>query len=144
MRVMVFVKATQHSEAGALPSEALLTEMGKYNDELIAAGVLLAAGGLHPSSKGKRVRIAAEGERTVMDGPFPGTNDLISGYWLWEVKSIEDAVQWVKRCPNPTPGEGSEVEIRPLFEAEDFGENLAPELKEQEDRQRAHLERQVA
>jgi hypothetical protein len=119
MRVMVIVKATRNSEAGVLPSEKLLAEMGKYNEELAKAGVLLAAEGLHPTSKGKRVRFTA-GKRAVIDGPFAETKELIAGFWLWQVRSIEEAIEWLKRCPDPMPGEQSEIEIRPVFEAEDF------------------------
>ena len=128
MRVMVIVKANKDSEAGVMPSTELLTEMGKFNEELVKAGVMLAGDGLHPSSKGKRVRFSGN-SRTVIDGPFPETKELIAGFWLWKVKSMDEAVEWLKRAPF---GGGSEVEIRPLFEAEDFGENLTPELKERE------------
>jgi len=139
MKVMVIVKATQDSEAGIMPSEQLWTEMGQYNEELAKAGILLAAGeGLHPSSKGVRVHFSGT-ERTVIKGPFTPAQELVAGYWLWQVNSIEDAIAWVKRCPNPMPGE-SEIEIRPIFEAEDFGEALTPELREQEDRIRAQIE----
>jgi hypothetical protein len=140
MKVIVFVKATQDSEAGVMPSEQLLTEMGQYNEELARAGILLAAEGLHPSSKGVRVKFSGT-NRTVTDGPFSHTQELVAGYWLWQVDSIEEAIAWVKRCPNPMPGE-SEIEIRPVFEAEDFGEALTPELREQEDRIRAQIETQ--
>lgn len=132
MRVMVIVKATKDSEAGALPSKELLTAMGKYNEELVKAGIMLAGDGLKPSSKGKRVRFSGD-KRTVVDGPFTETKELIAGYWMWQVRSMEEAVEWLKRCPNPMPGE-SEVEIRPVFEAGDFGENFTPELREQERR----------
>jgi hypothetical protein len=141
MRVMVIVKATKNSEAGVMPSEKLLADMGKFNEELVKAGVMLAADGLHPSSKGKRVRFAG-GKKTVIDGPFAETKELIAGYWVWQVKSIEEAVEWVRRCPDPMPGEESEIEIRPVFEAEDFGEEFTPELRAQEERLRAELERQ--
>ena len=140
MRVMVIVKATKNSEAGIMPSEKLLTEMGKFNDELVKAGVMLAGEGLHPSRKGKRVRFA-HGTRTVIDGPFAETKELIAGYWLWQVRSMDEALEWVRRCPDPMPGEDSEIEIRPVFEAADFGEELTPELREQEERQRAEIER---
>ena len=138
MRVMVMVKATEDSEAGKMPSEALLAAMGKYNEELVKAGILLAGEGLKPSSKGKRVRFAAE-RRTVIDGPFTETKELVAGFWLWQVKSIDEAVEWLKRCPNPMPGD-SEVEIRPVFEMEDFGVELTPELRaaEQSQRDRSH------
>ena len=132
MRVMVIVKATKSSEAGVMPDERLLTDMGKYNEELVRAGILLAADGLHPSSKGKRVRFSGA-QRTVIDGPFTETKELIAGFWLWQVKSMDEAVEWLKRCPNPHD-EATEVEIRPVFEAEDFGAEFTPELREQEHR----------
>ena len=135
MRVMVLVKADEKSEAGVLPSEELLTAMGRYNEELVKAGVLLAGDGLHPSSKGVRVRFSGR-RRTVIDGPFAETKELIAGYWLWQVSSMEEAIEWAKRCPNPT-GEESEIEIRPVLEADDFGEAFTPELREQEERLRA-------
>ena len=135
MRFMVIVKATKDSEAGVMPSQQLLTEMGKFNEELVKAGVMLAGEGLQPSSKGARVRFSGK-QRTVIDGPFAETKELIAGYWLWQVKSKEDAIEWVKRCPNPMPGE-SEIEIRQVFEAEDFGAEFTPELREQEERLRA-------
>ncbi len=138
MKVMVFVKATQDSEAGIMPSAQLLTEMGQYNEELAKAGILLAAEGLHSSSKGVRVHFSGR-ERTVNQGPFTPAQELVAGYWLWQVDSMEDAIAWVKRCPNPMPGD-SEIEIRPVFEAEDFGELLTPELRKQEDRIRAQVE----
>ena len=141
MRVMVIVKATKNSEAGVLPTEKLLAEMGKFNEELVKAGVMLAGDGLHPSSKGKRVRFAG-GKKTVIDGPFAEAKDLIAGYWIWQVKSIEEAVAWVRRCPDPMPGEESDIEIRPVFEAEDFGKEFTPELRAQEERLRAEVERQ--
>jgi hypothetical protein len=132
---MVIVKANADSEAGRMPSEALLAAMGKFNEELVKAGVMLAGEGLKPSSKGARVRFSGS-KRTVVDGPFAETKELVAGFWLWQVKSLEEAVEWVKRCPNPT-GEESVIEIRPLFEAADFGEELTPELRAQEDRHRA-------
>jgi len=132
MRFMVIVKATKDSEAGVLPSEGLLTAMGKYNEELAKAGILLAGEGLQPSSKGARVRFSGA-KRTVIDGPFAETKELIAGFWLWKVKSKQEAIEWVKRCPNPMPGD-SEIEIRQVFEAEDFGEQFTPELKEQAER----------
>ena len=135
MRVMVIVKADANSEAGVLPDTQLLTEMGKFNEELVKAGVMLAGEGLHPSSKGKRIRFSGE-KRTVIDGPFAETKELIAGFWLWQVKSMDEAIEWVKRCPNPMSGE-SEIEIRPVFEADDFGEAFTPELREQEERLRA-------
>ena len=133
MRFMVMVKATKNSEAGALPDEKLLTEMGKFNEELIKAGIMLAGEGLHPSSKGVRVRFSGD-KRTVIDGPFTETKELVAGYWMWKCKSLEEAIEWVKRCPNPMPGEDSDIEIRQVFEAEDFGDALTPELKQQADR----------
>jgi hypothetical protein len=137
MRVMVLIKADEDTEAGVMPSEQLLAEMGKYNEELVKAGVMLAGEGLHPSSKGKRVRFSGE-KRTVIDGPFAETKELIAGFWLWQVKSMDEAIEWVKRCPNPT-GVESEIEIRPVFEAEDFGPEFTPELREQEERLRAQI-----
>ena len=143
MRVMVMVKATKKSEAGILPGDPdfdkLLEEMGKFNDELVKAGVLLAADGLHPSSKGKRVRFTGSGgTRTVVDGPFTETKELVAGFWIWQVKSIEEAVEWVRRCPDPMPGEESEIEIRPIIEAEEFGEEFA---RGKEKRMRAVMRR---
>ena len=132
MRVMVLVKATQDSEAGVMPSTELLEAMGRYNTELVNAGILLAGEGLHPSSRGKRVAFDGP-SRTVIDGPFAETRELVAGFWLWQVKDMAEAVAWVKRCPNPMPGP-SEIEIRPVFEAADFGEALTPELSAQEDR----------
>jgi len=137
MRFMVIVKATKDSEAGVLPSEELLTAMGKFNEELVKAGVMLAGEGLHSSSKGVRVRFSGD-KRTVIDGPFSETKELIAGFWLWQVKSLEEAIEWVKRCPNPH-GEETEIEIRQVFEAEDFGAELTPELREQEERLRAEI-----
>jgi hypothetical protein len=137
MRVMVLVKATKESEAGVMPDEKLLAAMGAFNDELIKAGVMLAGEGLQPSSKGARVRFSGA-NRTVIDGPFAETKELIAGYWLWQVRSFEEAVEWVKRCPNPMREE-SEIEIRPLFEAADFGPEFTPELRAQEERQRAEM-----
>ena len=138
MRVMVIVKATKNSEAGVMPSEKLLADMGKFNEELVKAGVMQAGDGLHPSSKGKRVRFSG-GKKTVIDGPFAETKELVAGFWIWQVKSIEEAVEWVRRCPDPMPGEESEIEIRPLFEAEAFGKELTPELRAQEERLRAEV-----
>jgi hypothetical protein len=137
MRFMVLVKADKNTEAGALPDEKLLTEMGKFNEELAKAGVLLAGEGLHPSSKGARVRFSGE-KRTVIDGPFPETKELVAGFWLWQVKSKEEAIEWVKRCPNPTRAAG-EIEIRQVFEAEDFGPAFTPALRAQEERLRAEV-----
>src|SRR5262245_49181830 len=136
MRFMVIVKATASSEAGNMPSEKLLAEMGRFNEELSKAGVLLAGEGLQPSSKGARVRFA-RGNKTVIDGPFPETRQLVAGFWLWKVKSRQEAIDWVKRCPDPMPGEESEIEIRQVFEAEDFGAEFTPELRAQEERLRA-------
>lgn len=141
MRLMVIVKATKNSEAGLMPSEQLLADMGKFNEELVKAGIMLAGDGLHPSNKGKRVRFAG-GPRTVVDGPFSETKELIAGYWIWQVKSMEEAVEWVKRCPDPMPNEESEIEIRPVFEAEDFGKEFTPELRARDARLRAEVERQ--
>jgi hypothetical protein len=138
MRFMILVKASKESEAGVMPSEQLLTEMGKFNEELVKAGVMLAGEGLHPSSKGARVRFSG-GKRTVIDGPFAETKELIAGFWIWQVKSKEEAIEWVKRCPNPH-NEETEVEIRQVFEAEDFGAELTPELRKQEERLRAQSE----
>jgi hypothetical protein len=138
MRVMVLIKASKDSEAGVMPSHELLSEMGKYNEELVKAGVMLAGKGLHPSSKGARVKFSKT-KRTVIDGPFAETKELIAGFWLWQVKSLEEAIDWIKRCPNPT-GEEGEVEIRQVFEAEDFGAEFTPELREQEERLRAQAE----
>lgn len=137
MRFMIIVKATKDSEAGMMPSEQLLTEMGKYNEELVKAGVMLAGEGLQPSSKGTRVRFSGS-KRTVIDGPFAETKELIAGYWIWQCKSKEEAIAWVKRCPNPMPGE-SEIEIRQVFETDDFGAEFTPELREQEERLRAKV-----
>jgi hypothetical protein len=139
MRVMVLVKATAESEAGIMPSSELLEAMGQYNAELVNAGILLAGEGLHPSSKGKRVAFDGPG-RTVIDGPFAETRELVAGFWLWEVKDMAEVVEWVKRCPNPMPGP-SEIEIRPVFEAADFGEALTPEIAELHDRNREQVAR---
>ena len=141
MRVMVIVKATKNSEAGVMPTEKLLADMGAFNEELVKAGIMLAGDGLHPSSKGKRVRFSG-GKKTIVDGPFAETKELIAGYWIWQVKSMEEALEWVRRCPDPMPGEESELEIRPCFEAEDFGAEFTPELRAQEERLRSELERQ--
>lgn len=138
MRVMVMVKATAESEAGKMPSTELLEAMGRFNEELAQAGVLLAGEGLHPSARGKRVRFSGS-QRSVVDGPFGQTQELVAGFWLWQVKSMDEAVEWVRRCPNPMESE-SEIEIRPLFEAEDFGAELTPELRAQEERLRADVE----
>ena len=138
MRFMVMVKANKDSEAGVLPDAKLLADMGKFNEELMKAGVMLAGEGLQPSSKGARVRFSGA-KRTVIDGPFAETKELVAGFWLWQVKSKEEAIEWVKRCPNPFPGSESEIEIRQVFEAEDFGAEFTPELRAQEERIRAQL-----
>jgi hypothetical protein len=138
MRFMVIVRATKQSEAGMLPDEKLLADMGKFNEELVKAGVLLSAEGLQPSSKGARVRFSGE-KRTVIDGPFTETKELIAGFWLWQVKSKQEAIEWVKRSPNPFPGMDSEIEIRQVFEAEDFGPEFTPKLRAQEERLRAQM-----
>lgn len=137
MRVMVMVKATASSEAGVMPSEQLLADMGRYNDELVKAGVMLAGEGLHPSRKGVRVAFSGS-SRSVIDGPFAETKELVAGFWLWQVRSMDEAIEWVRRCPNPML-EDSEIEIRPVFEAADFGEAFTPELQAQEERQRAAI-----
>jgi hypothetical protein len=142
MKVMVLVKATKDSEAGKLPSQELLAEMGKFNEELVKAGVMLAGEGLQPSSKAARVKFSGK-QRLVTDGPFTETKELIAGFWLWEVASLQDAIDWVKRCPNPHEGE-SEIEIRQVFTAEDFGEAFTPELREREEELRAQLEKRNA
>jgi len=141
MKVMVIVKATKNSEAGVMPGEQLLTAMGKYNEELVKAGIMQAGEGLHPSSKGKRIRFSG-GARDVVDGPFAQTSELVAGFWIWKVRSMDEAVQWARRCPDPMPGEDAELEIRPVFEAEDFGEEFTPELRAQEERLRGEIERQ--
>ncbi|HEY8944878.1 MAG TPA: YciI family protein [Polyangiaceae bacterium] len=141
MRVMVIVKATKNSEAGVMPSEKLLAEMGKYNEELVKAGIMVGGDGLQPSHKAKRVQFAG-GKRTVIDGPFAETKELIAGYWIWKVKSMDEAVEWVKRCPDPMPNEESQIEIRPIFEAEDFGAEYTPELRARDEKLRAEIERQ--
>jgi len=137
MRFMVMVKATKDSEAGVMPTKELLTAMGKYNEELVKAGIMLAGDGLQPSSKGARVRFSGK-NRTVVDGPFAETKELVAGFWIWQVKSRQEAIEWVKRCPNPMPGD-SDIEIRQLFEAEDFAEQFTPELKEQAERTYAQV-----
>jgi hypothetical protein len=136
MRVMVLVKASADSEAGVMPSSEMLAAMGKFNEELVKAGIMLAGEGLHPTSKAKRVRFSTDGGRTVIDGPFAETKELVAGFWLWQVKSIDEAVEWLKRAPFE---DGDEIEIRPVFEAEDFGAELTPELREQEERLRAEV-----
>ena len=140
MRVMVLVKASANSEAGVMPDTALLEAMGKFNEELVEAGIMQAGEGLHPSRRGKRVRFS-RGRKTVIDGPFAETKELVAGFWIWQVASMDEALDWVRRCPDPMPGEESEIELRPIFEAEDFGAEFTPELREQEDRLRAELER---
>lgn len=137
MRVMVMVKATPSSEAGVMPSTADMAAMGEFNEALVQAGVMISGDGLHPSARGKRVRFSGPG-RTVVDGPFSETRELVAGFWIWQVRSVDEAVEWVKRCPNPMP-EDSEIEIRPLFEAEDFGDEYTPELRAQEERLRDEL-----
>jgi hypothetical protein len=139
MRFMVIVKATKDSEAGVMPSEELLTAMMKYNEELVKAGIMLAGDGLQPSSKGARVQFDGA-KRAVVDGPFAETKELVAGYWIWQVRSLDEAIEWVKRCPNPMPGP-SEIEIRPLFEMEDFGDLVTPEVREQEERLRKETEK---
>ncbi len=143
MKVMVIVKATRSSEAGVMPSEQLLADMGKYNEELVKAGIMLAGDGLHPSAKGKRIRFSGA-KRSVIDGPFAETKELIAGYWIWQVRTMDEAVEWARRCPNPMPGEESELEIRPIFAAEDFGAEFTPELREQEERLRREVERRTS
>jgi hypothetical protein len=142
MRVMVIVKATRESEAGEMPGTELLAAMGRYNEELVKAGIMVGGDGLHPSSRGKRVLFSGT-SRTVTDGPFTETKELVAGFWMWQVKSMDEAVEWVKRCPNPMVSD-SEIEIRPVFEAEDFGADFTPELREQENRLRAEIEAQQA
>jgi hypothetical protein len=139
MRFIVMVKATKDSEAGVMPSQELLTAMMKYNEELVKAGIMLAGEGLHPSSKGARVRFSGD-KRTVIDGPFAETKELVAGFWLWQCKSKEEAIAWLKRCPHPMPGQDAEIEIRQIFSPEDFGESMTPELREQEERLRAQAE----
>jgi hypothetical protein len=138
MKVMVIVKATKNSEAGVMPSEKLMADMGAYNEQLVKAGIMLAGDGLHPSAKGKRIEFSA-GQRRVVDGPFAETKELIAGYWIWQVRSMDEAVEWARRCPNPMPNEDSELELRPVFEAEDFGQVYTPELREQDERLRAEM-----
>ena len=140
MKVMVIVKATKNSEAGIVPTEPMFTEMGKFNEELVKAGVLLAADGLRPSSNGKRIKISGA-VRTVVDGPFTETKELVAGFWIWQVRSMDEAVEWARRCPEPMPGEDAVLEIRPFFEPDDFGKEFSPELRARQDRLRAELER---
>ena len=141
MRVMVIIKATRSTEAGELPSEQLLADMTKFNEALVQAGIMLGGDGLQPSSKGKRVRFLGD-KRLVIDGPFAETKEVITGYWVWQVKSMDEAIEWVRRCPHPMPGEDTEIEIRPFYESEDFGAEFTPELREREDRLRVEIERQ--
>ncbi len=141
MRVMVLVKATKNSEAGVMPTEKMLSDMGKYNEELVKAGVMLAGEGLHPSSAGKRIQMGG-GKKTVIDGPFAETKELVAGFWLWQVKSMDEAVEWARRCPDPMPGEECALEIRRVFTAEDFGAEFTPELRAQEERLAKEIERQ--
>lgn len=141
MRVMVIVKATKNSESAVMPGEELLIEMGKYNEELVKAGIMLGGEGLLPSARGKRIAFSG-GKRTVVDGPFAETKELIAGFWLWQVRSMEEAVEWARRCPDPMPGEESVLEIRPVVEAEDFGEAFTPEVRERDERLRREIERQ--
>ena len=140
MRVMVIVKGTKNSEAGKLPSEKLLNEMGKYNEELVKAGIMVGGDGLQPSVKGKRV-VFSGGKRTVVDGPFAEAKELVAGYWIWQVKSMDEALEWVRRCPDPMPGEEGVLELRPILEMEDFGENVTPEVRERDARLRAEIEK---
>ncbi len=140
MRVMVIVKGTKNSEAGKLPSEKLLNEMGKYNEELVKAGIMVAGEGLQPSSNGKRV-VFSGGKRTIVDGPFAEAKELVAGYWIWKVKSMDEALEWVRRCPDPMPGEEGVLELRPLQEMADFGDNATPEVREREARLRADIEK---
>jgi hypothetical protein len=142
MRVMVIVKATKNSETGVMPTEKDLAAMGDFNEQLVKAGVMLAGEGLHPSSRGKRI-VFSGGKKSVVDGPFAETKELIAGFWLWQVKSMEEAVEWARRCPDPMPGEDSQLEIRPVFEAEDFGAEFTPELRAQEERIREEAARQA-
>jgi hypothetical protein len=141
MKVMVVVKATKNSEAGVMPNEKLLAAMGKYNEELVKAGIMLAGEGLHPSSKGKRIKFSGS-KRTVVDGPFTETKELIAGFWIWQVRSMEEAVEWARRCPDPMPGEETELELRRIFGPEDFGTELTPELRAKDEQLRADIERQ--
>ncbi|PKN47289.1 MAG: dehydrogenase [Deltaproteobacteria bacterium HGW-Deltaproteobacteria-20] len=143
MRVMVIVRATKNSEAGVMPSEKMLAEMGRFNEELVNAGVMLAGEGLHPSSRGKRILFDG-GNRSIVDGPFAETGEVMAGFWIWKVKSMDEAVEWARRCPDPMPGEEAVLELRPVFEADDFGEELTPALRAQEERLRAEVERQQA
>ncbi|MBM7060056.1 YciI family protein [Pseudomonas sp. UL073] len=142
MRFMIIIKATQDSEAGKMPDEQLLAAMGKFNEELVQAGVMLAGDGLHPSSRGARVRFSG-GKHSVTDGPFAETKELIAGFWIWQLNSLQEAIDWVKRCPDPMPGSEAEIEIRPIFEAEDFGAEFTPELRAREEQLRAQIDEQA-
>ena len=142
MRVMVIVKASKNSEAGVLPSVELLNKMGQFNEELVKAGIMLVGDGLQPSSKGKRIRFA-RGERKVVDGPFSETKELVAGYWIWKVKSLDEAVQWASRCPDPMPGEEAELELRPLYEMDDFGENATPEIRQRNQRLQTEMDKRA-
>ena len=142
MKVMVIVKATKQSEAGLMPSEELLDKMTKFNDELVKAGVMLAGDGLQPSNKGKRIRFSGS-KRTVVDGPFAETKELVAGFWIWQVKSIEEAIEWARRCPDPMPGEEGELEIRPFYEIDDFGANVTPEIRERIARQQSEIDKRT-
>ena len=142
MRVMVLVKASKDSEAGVMPSEAQFAEMGKFNEELVKAGVILAGEGLHPSSKGTRIQFSGK-KRTVVDGPFSETKELVAGYWIWKVKSLDEAVQWASRCPDPMPGEEAELELRPLYEMDDFGENATPEIRQRNQRLQTEMDKRA-
>lgn len=143
MKVLVIVKATKNSEAGKMPTEQDFAAMGQFNEELAKAGVMLSGEGLHPSSKGKRIRFSG-GKPSVIDGPFPETRQLVAGFWIWKVRSMDEAMEWARRCPDPSPGEEAELELRPIFEAEDFGEAFTPELRAQEDRIRREIEQKGA
>lgn len=143
MRVMVMIKATRNSEAGVAPSEQLAADMTRFNEALVQAGIMLGGDGLKPTSKGKRVRFSGE-QRVVIDGPFAETKEVIAGYWIWQVQSMDEAIEWVRRCPHPMPGEDTEIEIRPLYEMEDFGAEFTPELREKHEQMRAEVERQQA
>jgi hypothetical protein len=138
MKVMVMVKATKNSEAGVMPSEKLMAEMGAFNEQLVKAGIMLAGDGLHPSAKGKRIQFTS-GQRRVVDGPFTETKEIIAGYWIWQVRSMDEAVEWARRCPDPMPGEDAELELRPVFEAEDFGAAYTPELRAKDEQLRAEV-----
>jgi hypothetical protein len=142
MRVMVIIKATKNSEAGIMPSEKLLADMGKYNEELVKAGIMLAGEGIHPSSKGKRI-VFSGGKKSIFDGPFAETKELLAGFWLWQVRNMDEALEWARRCPDPMPGEEAQLELRPVFEAADFGAEFTPELREKEDRLREQIANQT-